>query len=126
MKNHKVLYINSIVFLVIFILFFIFKKTGVAAGFSAGYLVGFLNLFLSQMSLASMFSQPAGGDVIKKTFSYIMRFFVKMTLLAVVLIVFLKYLKLDWLGMLIGLLSSTFVYLVLVSRNNRCQSSQKQ
>lgn len=126
LTNRKILNINLIILFIAVVIFFVLKKSGFAAAFTAGYLIGFLNLFLSQMSIKNLFVQPAGNDVIKKTFSYMLRFFVKMTLLAVVLIVFLKYLKLDWLGILIGLISSTFVYLVLISKRNICQSSQKQ
>lgn len=124
--NRKVFYINSSVFLIFFLSFAIFNKTGFAFAFGAGYLIGFFNIFLSQLSLTNLFAQPQGGDTAKKTLFYIFKFFIKMLLLAIALIVCLKYLKLGWLGMLIGLISSTFVYLMLLTRNNRCQSSQKQ
>ncbi|MCB4791657.1 MAG: ATP synthase subunit I [Elusimicrobia bacterium] len=124
----KLIYINLFTLALFAVFLFLLKKSSLVPGFCLGYMTGFLNFVLLHVSIRDVFDAngTSSSDIFKKTFLYIIRFFLKMLFLALLLILFVKFLNINWFGLLIGLIASTFVYMMNILRKDLWQFSRKQ
>jgi len=103
--------------------FIFIRRADVAAGIFFGAVIGMVNFLFLQVSVKALVA-PAGAAagknyLVKRLAAYFGRFLAKLLLLAVLLFVLVKLLAVNWLGILLGLLLATAVYMVQVMRKRK-------
>lgn len=103
----------------------ILKKFDLFIGIFLGIAVGLANFFVMQYLVKSTFNYSAtvtdGKIPVKQILLYVLQSFLKLMLLAGLLFVFVKFLNVNWLGLLIGLSITMVIYTIESIRARQCQ-----
>lgn len=126
MINNANLIRKNIVILLVFAVISVFlNKIELAVGVFLGMAMTNANFMFLQASISKMFSAQNGG-LSKQLKSYLFRFLAKIALLSLLIIIFMKYLKINWAGFLAGMMLSSFIYITEILRLRKCLSLPKQ
>ena len=101
------------------------RTSALLPGFLLGIILGTANFMFLQSSVSAIFkSAPAAGEknrVFKSLAGYFVRTIIKFAVLAILVFIFVKYLGIEWLGLITGLLASIIIFISEVLRAKKCQ-----